>query len=69
MFWRVVLGSWGFIVALFSFLFNQKAILKFWLPLFSLFLLPTGGQWYKPCRPMGKAPNAVSGGGTVIFLE
>lgn len=46
MFWGVVLRSWGFTVALFLVQdLVQKATLKFWLPLFSLFLLPTGLHW------------------------
>ena len=52
----------------FLFRIHPKATLRFWPPLFSVFPLSPGLHWYKPCRPTGKAPDAVSGDGTVIFL-
>lgn len=65
MFWRVVHGSGGLVILVQG---HSKVTLGH-PPLLSLLPLSTGLQWQKPQRPMGKAPNAVSGDGTVIFQE
>lgn len=62
------MGPGPFTLCSFLFRIHPKATLRFWPPLFSLFPLFPGLHWYKPRRPMGKAPDGVSGDGTVIFL-